>query len=146
MADEQELEKLLNVSLQKKLEGLAILYWDEIYGGKFLATVDFGDLPKFAEYALEAMGYEQVWDKCPECKGRGIRFNIAERVEWDCPTCNGTGEKKLDSPDREQERESTASMFGYIEDMFPELDDSYWRGKRWNDFKQEQLGQGLKGE
>ena len=42
-------------------------------------------------------------DKCPDCRGRGIRFSIAERFEFPCPTCNGTGEKKLDSPDRERE-------------------------------------------
>ncbi len=63
MADkEQELKKLLNTSVQKQLEGLAILYWGETYEGKFLATVDFGDLPKFAEYAIKAMGYVK-WDR-----------------------------------------------------------------------------------
>ena len=74
--NEQELKKLLNVSVQKQLEGLAILYWGEIYEGKFLATVDFGDLPKFAEYAIKAMGYVK-WD------GRKVAKAILE-----CPIEN----------------------------------------------------------
>ena len=81
MANEQELKKLLNTSVQKQLEGLAIVYWGETYNGKFLATVDFGDLPKFAEYAIKAMGY-----KSPEEVKELIldeHNQHADDVEWD---------------------------------------------------------------
>ena len=44
-------------------------------------------------------------DKCPACKGTGCYMGIDYIGKADvvtCPTCNGTGEKKLDRPDREK--------------------------------------------
>lgn len=42
---------------------------------------------------LKAMGYEQVWIKCPECLGTGVardyKFHKIEGTA--CPTCKGTG-------------------------------------------------------
>ncbi len=50
---------------------------------------------------LKAMGYEQVWTKCPECidgkifsepsiKGRDVSATLSWGTR-DCPTCKGTG-------------------------------------------------------
>ena len=52
---------------------------------------------------LKAMGYEQVWTKCPGCDGRALKAKEAELnkkipddlavlpMDADCPTCKGTG-------------------------------------------------------
>ena len=40
---------------------------------------------------LKAMGYEQVWEKCPDCEGKGFVPNKAVYTGYiDCPTCKGT--------------------------------------------------------
>ncbi len=54
-------------------------------------------------------------------------------------------EKGVTERVEKQERESMSGVFGYIEDMFPELRDGYWNTKGWIEFKNEQLGQVLKG-
>jgi len=55
-----------------------------------------------AEYLaslIKSLGYEQVWEKCPECKGEGEIFHRGETdtlKAWSrCTTCNGTGKKQL---------------------------------------------------
>ena len=53
-----------------------------------------------AEYLvglIKAMGYEQVWTKCPECNGeaRGKpTLGEPDGSEGGCLTCNGTGQKR----------------------------------------------------
>ena len=49
---------------------------------------------------LKAMGYEQVWEECPDCE-HGIVQNWHKvgmdtmcSTEEDCPTCKGTGRKR----------------------------------------------------
>ncbi len=87
---------------------------------------------------LKAMGYEQVWEKCPECKGSGRRYGMAGVYGdfTDCRTCKGTGRKRKLA---EWDRDEVNGILGYVEDMFPELSSSYWNSKRWKDFKKEQL-------
>ncbi len=50
-----------------------------------------------ASKVIEAMGYEQVWTKCPECKGEGELFHrgVVDTLKaWSkCLTCKGTGQK-----------------------------------------------------
>ena len=62
---------------------------------------------------LKAIGYEQVWEKCPECKGKGKKYRIIpDKMPWfdghtevyDCPTCKGTGRiTKYKSPEEIKE-------------------------------------------
>ena len=47
---------------------------------------------------------------------------------------------------RRQEGERIEGIFEYIEAMFPELDATYWKSKRWRDFKGEQTRQALSGK
>jgi len=58
---------------------------------------------------LKAMGYEQVWVKCPDCGGTKRIFRLPVTAlgetsnEFPCPTCKGTGRKrKLVKWDREK--------------------------------------------
>ncbi len=53
---------------------------------------------------LKALGYEQVWTKCPECKGeKSIWLGGNSTVFSPCPKCKGTGRKrKLVEWDREK--------------------------------------------
>ncbi len=64
--------------------------------GEYVGSCKFG--------ADDCPALEQE-DKCPECKGDGFIFGFVSSFgpeeRGDCPTCNGTGEKKLDSADRE---------------------------------------------
>ncbi len=55
---------------------------------------------------LKALGYKQVWTKCPDCDGVGFFADGNEGItinKADCPTCKSTGEKKLDSPELPEE-------------------------------------------
>ena len=43
---------------------------------------------------LKAMGYEQVWTKCPECEGEKQIYQQVRGTQHEyapCPTCKGTG-------------------------------------------------------
>ena len=46
---------------------------------------------------LKALGYEQVWTKCPDCKGKKYIVEIghpdygSQKYKEKCPTCKGTG-------------------------------------------------------
>ena len=57
---------------------------------------------------LKALGYEQVWEICPECKGIGELMAIdfgypSSQTAYKCNTCKGTGKKrKLVEWDREK--------------------------------------------
>ena len=48
---------------------------------------------------LKALGYEQVWEECPECGGEKVAYindlsdaTIGTKL---CPTCNGTGKVRI---------------------------------------------------
>ena len=76
MANEQEL-----LSEIENILGIAITVMD---GSRILAK-------------LKAMGYEQVWVKCPDCGGTKRIFRLPVTAlgetsnEFPCPTCKGTG-------------------------------------------------------
>ena len=54
-------------------------------------------------------------DKCPICGGEGklLQYADGQREEMGCDYCKGTGEKKLDSPDREKIAQLLAFKFDY---------------------------------
>ncbi len=50
---------------------------------------------------LKAIGYEQVWEKCPDCNGGGLIGGAG--INDRCDKCNSTGRKrKLVEWDREE--------------------------------------------
>ena len=53
-------------------------------------------------------------DKCPECENGRIKADYGDDVWLDCPTCHGTGEKKLDKPDMGRIAKSNAVGMGLI--------------------------------
>uniref|UniRef100_A0A6M3KWT7 Uncharacterized protein n=1 Tax=viral metagenome TaxID=1070528 RepID=A0A6M3KWT7_9ZZZZ len=57
---------------------------------------------------LKSLGYEQVWEKCPDCGGDGEDHNYAVEVDGHrkniCPICKGTGRVRIQFklPDAEE--------------------------------------------
>ncbi len=52
---------------------------------------------------LKAIGYEQVWEICPDCEGKGYKTTLSNLPPANCLTCKGTGRKrKLVKWDREK--------------------------------------------
>ena len=105
MADEQEL-------LDAKIAELTMRYlillekrddYSPVMIGNELTYELLALFNKEMEAKLKALGYEQVWSKCPECDGRALKAREAERtgiipedvnvlpMDADCPTCKGKG-------------------------------------------------------
>ena len=83
MANEQELLDMHVTVIQPDLEGKLITrnaHLSSQSATEILAK-------------LKAMGYEQVWEKCPDCEGERDIYWCEEDVECGkvCPTCKGTG-------------------------------------------------------
>ncbi len=117
MADEQELlsdeftEQCLeydSLTMRKIMEFLTEYGDKPIHSSSVKGWVSqayrLGSIAQVAK--LKAMGYEQVWEKCPECDGRALKASEAERtgkipddldvlpMDADCPACKGAGRKR----------------------------------------------------
>ena len=122
MNDEQELlsgykagklYELGKAEYRKRLPNSLNIYEQEMTG---LVRVLEAQIAK-----LKAMGYEQVWTKCPDCMNGQIM--TGHRVWHPCPTCKGTGRKrKLVKWDREKVAEAinplaTSYVLSYITNL-----------------------------
>ncbi len=81
----------------------------KLYGTEGFAGYAIKGLLQAQITKLKAMGYEQVWTKCPDCGGTKRIFRLPVTAlgetsnEFPCPTCKGTGRKrKLVKWDREK--------------------------------------------
>ena len=97
---------------------------------------------------LKAMGYEQVWIKCPDCDGKGSwveKDDACNAVGDPCDKCDGTGKiYKYVKWDREKvakdlygkARHSSNLLYELLHRYNPEPDDRYelWTTKwgEWN--------------
>ena len=43
---------------------------------------------------VKSLGYEQVWEKCPECNGEGGEITDGY-LGYSCLTCKGTGKVRI---------------------------------------------------
>jgi len=76
---------------------------------------------------LKAMGYEQVWHRCPDCNGEG-KVLIGADEGIDCSICKGTGEiRKLIEWDREKVASQDYSRTAWRD--LPEGDKKLYRKK-----------------
>ncbi len=85
MADnEQELKEINELLVRASLvDGFA----------QYITPATIERIAKEVIAKLKALGYEQVWEKCPDCNGRGKDYRVGGFDEdfADCPTCKGTG-------------------------------------------------------
>ena len=63
--NKEKLDELIKDE-RKNLERLAVIYWEEKYGGKFLATVSLKDLPDFFEWVTRRSQAENEFYKLAE--------------------------------------------------------------------------------
>ncbi len=72
-------------------------------------------------------------DKCPDCKGWGYDRRAMDKAP--CEACNGTGEKKLDSPDRERLAKMICFWHIGISDMWDRGENTIgWQGPPKKDY------------
>ncbi|KKN74973.1 hypothetical protein LCGC14_0384750 [marine sediment metagenome] len=90
--------------------------------------LDSPDREKIAEklYQQRWYGGQPTWEKSLL---RELFRNYADQI---------LAIKGLAVLDDDQSREEIEGVLGYIEDMFPELNTTYWQSKRWKEFKDEQ--------
>ena len=79
------------------------------YSGLLYILVEAGiirkeAMPSYSELLMavktlaETTSMAEQKDKCPECNDCGELYDRKEGLNYDCPTCTSTGEKKPDSP------------------------------------------------
>ncbi len=86
----EQLEVMSEQELQPVIDIL------EHYFSEQLGEGAVEDIAQEIEAKLKAMGYEQVWEKCPDCNGKTEK--LVERkdgkqihIDYHCSTCKGTG-------------------------------------------------------
>ena len=98
--NDDEQDKLLMEIAQAIYE----VKFGEGFWNRVINKCDYLQQAEVALAKLKAMGYEQVWKKCPDCKGtRQVKPMFSTPELMPCPKCNCTGKiPKYVKGDREK--------------------------------------------